>query len=114
MSCTVYRVQDKDGRGPWKPGFSHVWSDDAGPPPPPPWWEEFKEVGPLIDLAYEAGMHIGSGCRTKAGLRRWFSRSEGRRLKRHGYRTVELQVDEIIGESPNQILFARLKPLREG
>ena len=25
---TVYRVQDADGRGPFKPGFSHQWVEE--------------------------------------------------------------------------------------
>ncbi len=25
----IYRVQDPEGRGPWKPGFSQVWATTA-------------------------------------------------------------------------------------
>ena len=28
MAEVVYRIQDSNGRGPWKPGFSHVWVED--------------------------------------------------------------------------------------
>ena len=42
MSNEIYRVQDAQGRGPWKPGFSHRWVEDR---PDhynlPPWFVEF-------------------------------------------------------------------------
>lgn len=28
MSTTIYRVQDAEGRGPWRPGFSKYWVCD--------------------------------------------------------------------------------------
>lgn len=33
MSNRILRIQDADGRGPYKPGFSGVWCDNFGPPP---------------------------------------------------------------------------------
>lgn len=40
----VYRTQDSEGRGPWRPGFSRVWCDaEFGPGAEslPPWGAEF-------------------------------------------------------------------------
>ena len=107
---TIYRMQDRNGRGPWKPGFSKQWVDAGDHIPPPPWQVEFEAD---FMEAHERGLHIGSGCRTIEGLKKWFTIREKRRLWKLGYSVVALVVDEILGESKNQVLFARRKPLRE-
>ena len=77
----LYRIQDAVGRGPFKPGFSHVWSDDAGDARPEPL---------LLKVAHKIprGLYGGSAVRSREQLRKWFTRSEERRLKRLGYHTV--------------------------
>src|SRR5262245_6350137 len=40
----VFRIQDAEGRGPFKPGFSNRWTDEdfaPGMKPMPPWGDEF-------------------------------------------------------------------------
>lgn len=113
MACEtiVFRVQDSDGRGPFKPGFSHRWAqlredhDFLFP-----WLIEFPNV---IELA-KPGMHLGCGCLTLEQLRRWFIPSEYETLLGFGYRAVQLQVGRILARSLTQCVFERATPLRLG
>ena len=106
----VYRIQDKDGRGPWKPGFSRRWVEDRPDHDNlPPWYVEFGPVHHRVLY----GEEMGSGCKTLEQLRRWFTPSEYKTLKMHGYRAVRLEVGRILAESGIQCVFGRAKPLRE-
>ena len=98
----VFRVQDKDGRGPFRPGFSQKWvilrkdHDNLIP-----WYEEFGRVDQkLLD-----GEHGGSACRNIRQLRRWFTKREYKKLREFGYRAVGLDVDRIIAESGVQVFI---------
>lgn len=107
---TVYRIQDKDGRGPFKPGFSHVWVENRPDLANlPAWFEEFGRVDKLL-CTYETA---GAGCKTLAQLKRWFTKKEYKKLKKYGYKAVEMNVDRIIAESKVQCFFGRGKPLRK-
>lgn len=106
----IVRIQDRAGRGPWKPGFSHRWVEDR----PDhyalvPWYQEMGRV----DRLAIAGMHIGCGCRTEEQLRRWFTLTEYERLVAFGYQAVRMQVGRILGSSETQVVFERARPLRE-
>lgn len=106
----VYRVQDSDGRGPWKPGFSHRWVEPRDDHENLiPWAAEFGRVDRKA-LTWE---HLGSGCLELTQLRRWFTQSEYKSLLHYGYRAVRMEVDRILGHSDKQCIFARLKPLKE-
>lgn len=107
---TIYRVQDKDGRGPWKPGFSHKWviarpdHDNLMP------W--FMEMGP-IHLEITKGLHWGTGCTSIDQLKRWFTEKEYKTLLKLGYKSVLFKADRILGKSMTQCLFERNKPLKD-
>lgn len=109
----VYRVQDRDGRGPWKPGFSQRWVEDRTD-------EEYAALAPwpievMLELqASGRGRHIGYACESLEQLRRWFRPGEYKTLLRYGYRAVKLEVDEVMARSETQCAFARSKPLRIG
>lgn len=109
---TVYRVQDKDGRGPFKPGLSHLWTDTHKSEWLPSWIEEFGVN--IVRKAMDEGRHVGCGCRSVGELKRWFSKAERRRLKRLGYNLVSMKVDEVLAESDIQFMFSRSKPLSDG
>lgn len=110
MAETVYRVQDKDGRGPWKPGFSQMWIEErADHDNLPPWFLQFGRV----ERFAIAGMYVGCGCRTVEQLKRWFLPSEFETLKRHGYRAVKLKVGRILAASDIQCVFECAKPLQK-
>ncbi len=104
----VFRIQDGEGRGPWKPGFSHRWveyrEDHRNLVP---WFVEFGNV----HLTALDGEHIGSACRTLDQLRRWFTPSEYATLQVYGYRAVRMEVGRLLAESAKQVLFGRAKPL---
>src|SRR5689334_8417241 len=109
-SSVVYRVQDADGRGPWRPGFSKRWVEDR---PEEvfamlkPWPLEF---GPVHRRAL-FGMHLGCGCTSLDQLRRWFTPTEYTRLLTSGYRSVRMRVGRILAVSDVQCVFERAKPL---
>lgn len=106
----VFRIQDADGRGPWKPGFSHKWvepRDDHAYLLP--WYEEFGRVDGLM----VAGEWGGCGCETLKQLRRWFTESEYRKLKDLGYSAVKMKVHRNLAMSKKQLVFTRMKPLNE-
>ena len=109
MKYTVFRVQDSDGRGPWKPNFSHAW---VHPRPEHddiliPFYEEFKGIRFMSDL------FMGSGCLTLGQLRKWFIPLEYARLLRLGFRAVSMEVDGLLAISRVQCVFERKLPLRE-
>lgn len=106
----VFRVQDADGRGPWKPGFSHNWVVDR----PDhenllPSYQEFDL--PQVKRSALYGAWLGTGCTTLKQLRRWFTFAEYLKLMRFGYQAVEMEVGRILAESNTQCVFERAKPL---
>ena len=109
----VYRVQDADGRGPWKPGFSQVWFEDRTD-------EEYAALAPwpmevLMEIRKAArGKSVGFACENLDQLRRWFTPSEYKTLLRYGYRAVKLEVDAVLARSETQCAFVRSKPLLIG
>jgi len=108
----VYRIQDREGRGPWRPGFSRVWCDaEYGPgvEPLPPWGVEFGLA--LIERRGLPGEHYGCAVRKPQELRRWVSATERRRLAELGFNVVSVRADRVLAESRNQIVFASRTPL---
>ena len=107
---TIYRIQDIEGRGPWKPGFSKQWVESRDDHDNLiPWYEQFGRVDRLAIV----GMHIGCGCRTIEQLRRWFSPNEYATLIDKKYNAVCMNVDRVLGESDIQCVFERIKPLHK-
>lgn len=108
----VYRIQDAEGRGPFRPGFSQHWIDHTAHCEFPSWLEEFGYCVPP-DLIQQ-GWHFGSACRTIDGIKQWFSRTERRRLAKLGYSLVAMKPDRILAESERQLVIARKLPLNDG
>lgn len=110
MTTTVYRVQDADGRGPWRPGFSHVWSEDRPDKDNlPPWFAEFGPVHKQVLY----GCHCGSACLTETQLRRWVSPAEYRKLLALGFRAYSIPADRVLARSAVQCFIETARPLRE-
>lgn len=109
---TVYRVQDNEGRGPWRPGFSNQWVEDRPE-------SEFAALRPIMfefpDLQQRLrpGFHVGVGCTSLDKLRRWITPSEWITLQRFGYRCYAIVPDRIVAESEIQCVFESSKPLRK-
>jgi len=109
----VYRVQDAEGRGPYRPGFSHRWADSDGPIMLP-FYEEFGWSLTSIPGRFLPGEFAGCGFRALDHLYRWFSPTECQRLSGFGYVIVFLYVDRVLAESAHQVVFARRRPLTDG
>lgn len=110
---TIYRIQDADGRGPWKPGFSHRWvqyREDCDNLVP--WFVEFDRCEILVSVRRLRNCFFGVGCRSREQLRRWFTKQEYSTLLEFGYRSVKMEVDTILAESDIQIVFMRVSPLK--
>ena len=77
---TVYRVQDQEGRGPFKPGFSDRWCEHRLRP----------DMAPLLGKALEVHRrkmikrnlrHWGYACKSLEQLGLWFNQTETDRLR---------------------------------
>lgn len=113
----VYRVQDNEGRGPFRPfrqGFPQYWlDDDLGTRSSlPTWGDEFGHD--LIRKNYKKRYHYGSAVKTLHEITNWFSPSELIRLYYWQYSVVMLQADRILAESTLQVVFERKKPFHIG
>lgn len=109
-----YRIQDKSGRGPWRPGFSHRWIDpDKDDTLCPPMMVDFPQWLPQVAKAQKAGyMHFGCCVEGIAGLHRWFTPLELDRLQSLGFDLVDAEPLTPIAVSPSQIIGASRLPLR--
>lgn len=101
----IYRVQDSVGRGPYRPGFSHRWTDPDGPECPP-WW---IEIGESLENAMlrmdDPALHYGCGFDTLDQLHDWFTGREIRRLDRLGFKLVAFVPHRIVARTPRQVVF---------
>jgi hypothetical protein len=112
MSIKIYRIQDKEGRGPFKPGFSHNWSsmseEDMNKYRP----NEFMSIAGKLKLKGSNDSY-GFGFRSFYQLSLYFTVKERFKLYDFGYFVARMKIDKIIAESASQILFWRDKPLSE-
>jgi len=106
--ATLYRVQAADGRGPWRPGLSHHWSDES---------RTTLQSGILDAFGTDwlknipHGWHAGCACRSLDGLMEWFTPLEQERLASMGYAPVAVLADIVLAENADQVAFARRDPL---
>jgi len=109
----VYRIQDDEGRGPWRPGFSVKWVERRPDHDNlKSWMEEFGTEYTFTRFAPD--VHIGCACLTVEQLRRWFTASEYITLRGFGYRAVVMLADELLHSSDIQSVIVRSKPFTEG
>jgi hypothetical protein len=112
MKTIVYRVQCKEGRGPFKPGFSHRWVDpDVNIQNKPTIMEDF---GWDFMSKCTPGAQAGCAFQNLSDLRRWFSGDELIKLYDLGYRVCEITVDRIVMKSSTQMLVESKKGFRSG
>lgn len=109
-AALVYRVQDRDGRGPFKPGMTYRWRDADG--------HDFPPVQVEFGLGWRDeiphGWHCGCAFRDVAKAGAWFSAWECDRLAALGYHLVALGGCRVLRESSHQIIVVRPRPLRAG
>lgn len=108
--ATVYRVQDAEGRGPFRPGLSAQWSDHHGPVRPPPYFDLWPDWRRLVP----GGWWYGSAVEAVPQLDPWFTGPERDRLAALGFRLVALDRAFIAARDPAQVLIARKRPFTAG
>jgi hypothetical protein len=111
LSILLYRWQDKDGRGPYRPGMSRYWADQDNQANNPPFFQEF---GMDITKQCRPGEAMGCAFRTIEQMRQWFTDAERQRMRLMGYEFGCMEADRVIAESERQVVFARRKPFRLG
>ncbi len=109
----AFRVQAADGRGPWRPGWSHTWIDADAPAD--------RLVETVMDLipvhvlrALPSTMMYGSACRNVDALMQWFTSRERERLAACGFYPVRLNADVVLAESAWQMVIGRRRPFADG
>ncbi len=109
----MFRVQDSEGRGPFRPGLPRLWVDETSDKKQPP---SIIEEFPLdiFETHGRPGEHFATAVRTLDALCEWFLPSEMRTLAMLGFRVAEFRDARVIGESPHQLVVARSRPFAEG
>lgn len=112
----ILRIQDRRGRGPWKPGFSHKWVDSFRTSHLPPIYDEAPHYMDIARPARDEGMWVGCAVDGKESLLAWFTPMEIFRLYDFGYQIVDASSCDILLRTPTQLLigsrenFNRLPP----
>ena len=107
VRVTVFRVQDREGRGPYRPGFSKHWVDyDADVDNP----TIFQDFGLNFRSMFRPGEGGGCAFRTQQQARDWFTPIERVRLANLGYHLHIVTPDRIVAEAPRQLLIASRLP----
>lgn len=109
----LFRIQDRDGRGPWRPGFSVQWIDpEKDDTLCPPMQVEFQNWQSSIRKAQSRGLsHFGCCVSGVRGLHQWFTPAELNRLRGFGFRLVSASALTPICKGRNQIIGASRLPL---
>ena len=106
----IYRVQDKQGRGCFKPNFTREWCEYNHTLPAI--GEEFPMLHYQAKPYHDAGYHLGCAVRSMDGLFKWFSKTELENLYKLKHYVVAVKQYEVVAESANQVVFATKKPLK--
>lgn len=110
----LFRVQDVQGRGPYRPGLPDQWADyDATDHFCPPFFVEMGWALSEVPSHFTEGWHGGCAFRSLADLYRWFAPRERVNLVRLGFRINRIRPDRIIAETPTQVIFECRRPLRD-
>ena len=103
----LVRIQDCEGRGPWRPGLSAMW--DSGKAQLMP---AITEEVPNLKMLMKPGFHYGCAVRVgKVGL--WFSEDDLTNLLELGFHFVNATPCAIVIETEYQAVIASIKPLRK-
>lgn len=106
----LYRIEDADGRGPFRPGFTVRWRDQSGPDLPPPWVEAGISLEEFAALFGEYPAKRGCACRSIKQLFHWFSPRERRRLANFGFQLTRIEGASILLETETQVVFEITSP----
>lgn len=106
----IIRVQDRFGRGPWRPGLSSKWVDDNRDFSLPPIFLEIPNFASICDKAHANQLHVGCAVVAER-FQDWFTKSEIKKLRGLGFRPVNATLCIILAKTPTQILIASKSPL---
>lgn len=105
----VYRIQDAQGRGPWRPGFSSKWMTKKTPTIGIPIMEELG-AAEAVKLGHKMGLHLG--CAFREGCQSiWFTDDDLRALHRLGFTMREASNCRVLFETDQQVLIGSFLPL---
>lgn len=108
----AYRVMHPiDGRGPWRPGFSHHWTTGEDHRPDETTQQLMRGIDfrPLM-LRYR---QFGTVCPTLEMLAVWFTKQETLNLERIGYLVCHVTIDQILKVGRYQNLVASKQPFHK-
>lgn len=108
----ILRIQDKAGRGPWRPGFSDAWVDAWRTQQNPPIYVEVSNFREIVADAHKRGKHIGCAAKGMDGLLSWFSPMEIVRLHGMGFYVADASGCDVLAETPTQVLICSNTPLK--
>lgn len=109
----ILRIQDREGRGPYRPGLSQKWTDSWRTSQLPPIYQEVPAFAALVNNAHSEGLHIGCAVRGKDALFEWFSPMEILRLREMGFGIVDATGCEILMETQHQLVIGSKAPLHK-
>lgn len=115
---TIFRFQDDEGRGPFKPGVTDRWLvEHEGKPVGLIQQIGLHELRKLV-VAFSTmfphrEFHYGFGCRSIDGLYRWFTAEERRKMASLGYHLVTMIADHAVAGNRDEIMFARILPFNQ-
>lgn len=110
---TLLRVQDRQGRGPYRPGFSSRWVDSFRTVQHPPIYEERPDWLDLCRAAQSSGAHVGCAVDGMDALLSWFSPMELVRLYDLGFRIVDASTCKVLIRTPTQVVISSRQPLNK-
>ncbi|KFI27789.1 hypothetical protein CN97_00820 [Haematobacter massiliensis] len=110
-SRAILRIQDRTGRGPWRPGCASKWVDAWRTSQLPPIYDDVHDFRKIVSGAHGAGLHIGCAVRGMDGLGKWFSPMELSRLITQGFGVVDASGCDVLAETEHQLLIASKWPL---
>lgn len=109
-SSKIIRIQDTDGRGPWRPGFSYQWIGDDTPTGMPAISHYPKALAAAV-CADKRGLHVGCAV-YDIDIGKWFSPRDIEKLKSLGFAMVDASRCTVLFSAPGQVLIGSELPLK--
>ena len=110
----IWRIQDAEGRGPFKPGMTTRWLRDEPDERLLPVYADIPDLSERIAKArrrMNGELYAGVACRSVEQLSRWFDERERQALIRLGYQCADASQCFVIGEGKSQIVIGWHLPL---
>jgi hypothetical protein len=104
----ILRVQDAEGRGPWKPGMSSKWIDMDRSESTlfPPIHDEVEDFYADVARWHRRGYHVGCAVDGIEMLKQWFNAKEMTTLRSMGYHVYDFSKADKVVTTPTQVVIA--------